>query len=70
MDKDPDLEKIDDYVLMRHQYLRDREEARRNKKKQEEEDLKHKQLMKAKESSKMPVHRHQYIGFIRAVTAN
>ena len=26
--------------------------------------------MKAKESSKMPVHRAQYIGFIRAVTAN
>ena len=50
--------------------MKEQEKAKKDKMRKDEEEEKQKQLLKAKESSKMPVNRHQYIGFLRGVNAN
>ena len=73
----PDPEQVDGFQIMRHQYLKETEQARLAEKQREEDKKKLNQLIQAQDSSKLPTNEDEWkdlckqnTGFIRAVLVN
>ena len=70
IEAEPDEEHVEAYMILRHKYLQEQEEQKKEKKRKERQEANKKHLEKAKEGSKMPANRQQYISFLRGITAN